>query len=71
MIDAPDKLVSVFRTPDSFRAEILRNALIAEGIACEIVGDLQGGLTGVLNEVRLLVRAEDAQCAKTFIEEHE
>ncbi len=71
MSDVPDKLVSVFRTPKSFQAEIVRNALIAEGIDCEVVGDHQGGYSGVLNEVRLLVRAEDVQRAKTFIEEHE
>ena len=71
MSDDPDKLVSIYRTSDSFRAWIVRNALIAEGIACEVMGDLQGGYTGTFHEVRLLIRAEDARRAKTFIEEHE
>ena len=66
----PDKLVSVYRSSNPALAEILRNALIAEGIPCEITGELQGGLTGVLNEVRLLVRAGDEDRAKKFIEEH-
>ena len=71
MSDDPDKRVTIFRTSNSSQAWILRNALIAEGIACEVMGDLQGGYTGLLHEVRLLVRAEDAQRAKTFFEEHE
>lgn len=71
MSDDPDKLVSIYRTSNSFRAWILRNALIAEGIACEVEGDLQGGYTGLFRSVRLLVWAEDVQRAKTFIEEHE
>ena len=71
MSDDPDKLVSIYRTADSSQAWIVRNALIAEGIACEVEGDLQGGYTGLFHGVRLLVRAEDVQAAKTFIEEHE
>ncbi len=72
MGDDPDKIVSIYGTSDSSQAWIVRNALIAEGIACEVEGDLQGGFLGFFfNGVRLLVRAEDAQRAKTFIEEHE
>ncbi len=58
MGDDPDKIVSIYRTSDSCRAWILRNALIAEGIACEVEGDLQGGYTGLFHGVRLLVRDE-------------
>ena len=72
MDDDPDKIVTIYRTSYSFRAWILRNALTAEGIACEVDGELQGGYVGFFSGgVRLLVRAEDAQRAKTFIEEHE
>jgi hypothetical protein len=71
MGDDPDKIVSIYRTSDPHRAWIVRNALIAEGIACEVEGDLQGGYAGLFHGVHLLVRAEDVQRAKTFIEEHE
>lgn len=66
-----DKLASVYRTANPAQAEILRNALLAQGIPCEISGELQGGLTGVLNEIRLLVRAEDEQQARAFLEDHQ
>jgi hypothetical protein len=51
-------------------AELIRNELEAEGIRCEVSGENQGGLAGVL-KVDVLVRARDADRARSFIEQHE
>lgn len=64
------ELVPVYTANDSVQAEILKNALEAEGIPCSIEGEHQGGFSGVLL-VRLFVREPDAERARAFLESHE
>lgn len=66
----PNSLVSVLTTTDAAQAELIRGALRNEGIACEIDGENQGSLSGVL-DIHLLVRAIDADRAAKFIAAHE
>lgn len=65
-----DELLPVYTVRDPATAEILRNALEAEGIPCSIEGGHQGGFAGVLS-VRLFVRAKDAPAAVQFLRQHE
>ncbi len=65
-----DELVRACTLTDATKAEILRNALEDEGIDCMIDGENQAGLTGVL-DIHLLVRADDLERARAFLEEHE
>ena len=51
-------------------AELIRNELEAEGIPCEVSGENQGGLAGVL-KIDILVRAADASRARICVQEHE
>ena len=67
----PDDIVAVYTTDNASEAEILRAALLGEGMKCEIGGERQAGLTGLGSmEIELLVRAEDADRAREFIEKH-
>ncbi|MCA9000206.1 MAG: DUF2007 domain-containing protein [Planctomycetaceae bacterium] len=65
-----ERLVSVYRSSDVGRAEVIRAALIGEGIECAIENEHQAGLTGV-TEVRLHVSEGDAERAREFIRSHE
>lgn len=65
-----DKLVAVYTTRDEGRAEVVRSALIGEGIDASVEGSHQGGFAGAL-EVRVFVHADDEARARAFIEEHE
>jgi len=62
--------VVVYTLNDELQAEIIKNALNAEGIACEIEGGHQAALTGVL-EIRILVKLEDEDRARKLIASHE
>ena len=64
------ELVPIYTAQDSVQAEILKNALEAEGIPASIEGEHQGGFSGVLL-IRLFVREQDAARARAFIEDHE
>lgn len=64
-----DELQSAYTTNNPSEAEILRAALQAEGIECEISGQGQAGLAGIL-EIQLLVRAEDVDRARHYLERH-
>jgi hypothetical protein len=67
----PDDLLSVYSTDDATDAEIVRAALRGEGLRCEISGENQAGLTGIGGlEIQLLVRAEDFDRARAFLESH-
>jgi hypothetical protein len=66
----PDELVTVYTAREPTLAELIRTELEAEGIPCEVSGENQAGLAGVL-KIDVLVRAADANRARTFIEEHE
>lgn len=63
-------LVKVFSVTDPNIAEIIKGALQAEGIACQLGGEGQAGFTG-LWEIDVLVRATDADAARKVIESHE
>lgn len=67
-----NELLTVYTTGDANDAEILRGALHAEGIKCEIEGEGQAGLTGLsIMEINVLVRAEDFDRAKAYVEKHQ
>jgi hypothetical protein len=63
------ELVTVFTSNHLAEAEIFKNALEAEGIRCELDGQNQASLTGLL-EIKGLVRAEDQQRAEEILTEH-
>jgi hypothetical protein len=68
----PDDLLEVYSTDSTNDADVLRNALHAEGIKCEIDGEHQAGLAGIgIMEIKLLVRAEDFDRARSYVERHE
>jgi hypothetical protein len=48
-MQAPNDLVSVYSTNNAGEAEILRAALQGEGIKCEIDGENQAGLAGIIS----------------------
>jgi hypothetical protein len=62
----PKKIVSAFVTNDPAQAELVKNALIAEGIQCEIEPPPRTGLGP--SDVRVLVRTEDLSRAHSAIE---
>ena len=66
----PNELELVYTLNDSNKAEIIKNALEAEGIKCEIENEHQAGLTGIF-EVALFVRVADADRARKLIGSHE
>lgn len=61
--------VEVYSLNDPETAEIIQNALRSEGIPCEIEGEHQAGLSGILN-MRLMVRARDEDRARALIKSH-
>ncbi len=65
-----DDPVTVYVLNDPYQAEVIQVALRGEGIPCELDGERQAGLSGVL-EIGVLVRAQDADRARRLIREHE
>jgi hypothetical protein len=67
----PDDLTEVYSTNNANEAEIIRAALLAEGIPCQINGEGQAGLAGLgTMEISIDVRASDYDRARDFIEQH-
>ena len=66
----PHELVKVYTVTEPTLAELLCQELEMEGIKCEVGGENQAGLAGVLN-IDLLVQAVDAERARRFLEKHE
>jgi hypothetical protein len=66
----PNDLVTVYTLTDPNKAEIIKGALQAEGIHCELGGETQAGFTG-LWDIEVMVRAEDADQAEKIIQSHE
>ncbi len=62
--------VSVYTVTDPTVAELMRNALHEEGIVCEISGEGQAGLSGVL-QIDIMTRAIDADRARAIIKDLE
>ncbi|MCI0682259.1 MAG: DUF2007 domain-containing protein [Gemmataceae bacterium] len=66
------QLVTVYTVADPVQAEIIQNALHAEGIRCFLDGENQAGETGVAAlEIKIQVPIADADRAGKFIEAHE
>lgn len=64
-----NELVEVYTTNHLAEAEVLKNALDAEGIACKLDGENQGGFVGVF-DVKILVRAWDEERARKVLAGH-
>ncbi len=62
--------VTVYTTNDPEEAEIVKTALRGQDIPCELDGERQAGLCGVL-EIGALVRSRDAVRARRIIRRHE
>jgi hypothetical protein len=65
-----DELVAVYSVKEPIEAEIIKNALHAEGIQAAIENENQAGLTGVF-DIRILVPAPDEVEARRILAEHE
>ena len=63
-----DELVHFATVNTAGEAEVARLALDAEGIDCQIVGESQAGLAGVL-PIRIYVRQADLERAKAIAEQ--
>jgi len=66
----PHELVTVYTVKEPTLAELLKRELAMEGIRCEVSGENQAGLAGVLN-IDLLVQAVDVDRARKFLAQHE
>lgn len=62
-----DAMVPVFSHWHATLARIIRNALRAEGMTAEVVGERQGGFAGLF-ELQVVVPAHDARRARQLIE---
>jgi DNA-binding GntR family transcriptional regulator len=58
--------VTIYTLNDPYEAEVVRTAIRAEGIPCELDGARQAGLAEIL-EIGVLVRARDADRARKLI----
>jgi Putative prokaryotic signal transducing protein len=68
----PLEFVTVYEASNSVEAEIVRNALLDEGVKCFMAGENQAagsGLAGI--PVTIQVAAVDADRAREFIRAHE
>ena len=65
IMDSED-LVSICTVTTPTEAEIIRNALQAVGIACEIGGEGQAGLAGIL-AIDVLTHASDLEAARKHL----
>ena len=64
-----DEIVTVYTVRDEMQGEIIKNALEAEGIKCNLGGEHQAALTGTF-DVDVLVRAADEARAREIIDSH-
>jgi hypothetical protein len=62
-------LVAIYTVKTREQAEIVKNFLHGEGVACRIDGAGQVGLAGIL-DIALLVHAEDADLARKLVLRH-
>lgn len=62
--------VVVWTSTDPLHAEMVKGTLQSEGIIARLEGASQAGLAGIL-EVKVLVRAWDADRARRILREHE
>jgi uncharacterized protein YjgD (DUF1641 family) len=67
-----DELVTVHLDADAVNADIVKNALEAEGIQAVLENEMQAGEAGLAAlPVKVLVRTADAKRARRIIEHHE
>ncbi|MCI0464390.1 MAG: DUF2007 domain-containing protein [Gemmataceae bacterium] len=67
-----DDLVTVYTLTDPNKAEIVKNALQSEGVSCVLDGIHQAADLGLMAfEIKVKVRAGDADRAQRFIALHE
>ena len=66
----PHELVRVYTVQEPTLAELIRQELSAEGIRCEISGENQAGLTGLL-KIEMFVPAVDAERARALLAQFE
>ena len=65
-----DEPVTVYTINNPCEAEVIRSALLGQGISCQLDGEGQAGLSDIL-EIGVLVRARDADRARKFIRQNE
>ncbi len=65
-----NELTTIYTLDDEGKAEIIKNALQAAGIRCELDGEHQAGFTGMM-QIGVMVRAVDADRATALLAEHE
>jgi hypothetical protein len=65
-----DEPLTVYTVNNPYEAEVIKMALHGEGIACELDGEGQAGLSDIL-EIGILVPARDADRAQKLIEQNE
>lgn len=70
MIDN-EEMVTVYTVKNPVEAEIIKNALQAEGIRCFLEGINQAVEVGLVPQVRLQVAEHDAARARKLIQDHE
>ena len=63
-----DEPVTVYTVNNPYEAEVIKTALLNEGISCQLDGEGQAGLSDIL-EIGVLVRARDADRALKFIQQ--
>ena len=64
--------VTVYTVANAVEAEIIKNALLDEEVACTIEGENQAGESGLMGlEIKLQVPAEQAERARAFLVQHE
>ena len=61
--------VRIYSVNNTQQADIIKNFLQSEGIACRVEGEGELALTGLL-DFGLLVHAEDADMARKLIDSH-
>ena len=67
-----DDLVTVYTVGNPVKAEIIKNALIAEGLHAFIEGENQAGESGLIGiEIKIQVPADEGMRARKFITAHE
>lgn len=67
----PSDPIEVYSTNNANEAELIRAALVAEGIPCQVTGANQAGLAGITAwPISIMVRTSDYDRARAFIEDH-
>ncbi len=66
----PHELVRVYTVQEPTLAELLKQELASEGVRCEISGENQAGLTGLLT-IDLFVQATDVDRARDLLQQFE